>query len=299
MKMPCNCPYVICPVYGDCEACIQKNRATGDLAHCMEKRAAELGAKLPLKNPPTYVEEDFEAMSRRSAQLIAEVVRNKPDALLSLAAGSTGVRTFQLLQEMQERGEVDFSQAWFVALDEWLDLADESENCEAFMRKHFYGPLGIPEDHMVLFNVHAQDLDQECKRIDQFIFDRHGIDCMLLGIGMNGHLGLNEPNRTFNSYAKVVELDGVTMQVGQKYFSGGMKLTRGITLGIRHLYESGLVILQVGGSHKREIVKRLYETAPTEELPATVMKLLPHGVVVLDQDAAADIDPAILNAMHP
>lgn len=293
MKIPCNCPYVICPVYGNCEACIQKNRATGDMAHCMEVRAMELGAKMPVKTAPTYIENDFEAMSYKSAQLIAQVVQKKPDALLSLAAGSTAVRTYELLLEMQNRGEVDFSNARFVALDEWLDLEDESENCESFMRKNFYDPLMIREDHIVFFNVHAENLEKECKRIDQYIFDHSGIDCMLLGVGMNGHLGLNEPNRTFNSYTKIVELDDITAQVGQKYFSQGMKLTRGITLGIRHMYECGLVILQAGGTHKKEIVQKIYETAPTEALPATVLKLLPHAAIVLDRDAAAGIDPGI------
>lgn len=280
---------MICPVYGDCEACIRKNRATGDLAHCMEEKAMELGAVLPRKIPTTYVEEDFEAMSRKSAELIADCVRSKPDALLSLAAGSTAARTYEILAQMAQKGEIDFSRTQFVALDEWLDLADESENCQAFLRKHFYGPAGIPDERITFFDVHATDREQECKRVDQVIFDHGGIDCMLLGIGMNGHLGLNEPGRTFNSYAKVVELDPITTQVGQKYFSDGMKLTRGITLGVRHMYETKLVILQAGGAHKKEIIQKMYETPPTEQLPATVLKLLPGGVVVLDQDAAAGI----------
>lgn len=289
MKLPCNCPYVICPVYGDCEACIQKNRAAGDLAHCMEEKAMQLGAVLPEKRPVTYIEPDFEGMSQKSARLIADCVRARPDALLSLAAGSTAARTFEILHEMAQRGEADFSQARFVALDEWLDLEDESENCQAFLRKHFYGPMGIPDERITFFDVHAKDLEQECKRVDQVIFDHGGIDCMLLGIGMNGHLGLNEPGRTFNSYAKVVELDPITAQVGQKYFSAGMKLTRGITLGVRHMYESKLVILQAGGAHKKEIIQKMYQTPPTEKLPATVLKLLPGGVVVLDRDAAAGL----------
>ena len=291
MNTPCNCPFVICPAYGDCEACIRKNRMTGELAHCMEAKAMELGATIPMKLPVTYVEADFEAMSRKSAELIADCVRSRPDALLSLAAGSTATRTFEILCEMARRGEVDFSRAQFVALDEWLDLADESENCRAFLMKNFYGPMAVPEERITFFDVHAADLEAECRRVDQVIFDHGGIDCMLLGIGMNGHLGLNEPGRSFDSYAKVVDLDPVTMQVGQKYFSDGMKLTRGITLGVRHMYEAKRVILQAGGAHKKEIIQSMYETPPTEQLPATVLKLLPGGVVVLDRDAAEGILP--------
>lgn len=287
--MRCNCPYVICKYHGNCAACIAHNRRTNDLAHCMEKVAEQRGAKMPLRIPKTYLENDFEAMSRRSAELICEVVREKPDALISLPAGSTAARTFQLLKEMSDNGEADFSRAHFVALDEWLDLDDESENCDAFMRKNFYGPLGIPDAHITRFDIHADDLDAACKAVDKVIFAHGGVDVMLLGVGMNGHLGLNEPNSDFSLYSKVIDLDPVTAQVGQKYFSSATKLTRGITLGVRHMFDCKRVILQIGGAHKADIVERVYRTAPTEDIPATVLKLVPHGMVVLDRDAAGKI----------
>ena len=138
--MRCNCPYIICQFHGDCVKCIEHNRLTGDLAHCMEKTAIERGAVMPFRLPrEVFLEDSFEAMSQRSADLVAQAVQAKPDALLCLPAGSTAIRTYEILKEMQERGEIDFSQTSFVALDEWLDLEDESENCDGFMRKYFYG----------------------------------------------------------------------------------------------------------------------------------------------------------------
>lgn len=288
--MRCNCPYVVCQYHGNCAACIAHNRESGDMAHCMEKVAMERGAQMPLTMPEkVYLENDYEAMSRRSAELVCEVIRNKPDALVSLPAGSTAKRTFEIMCEMAKAGEVDFSKVHFVALDEWLDLEDESENCDAFMRRNFYEPAGIPDERITRFDIHAEDLQAACKAVDDFVFARGGIDVMLLGVGMNGHLGLNEPNSDFGLYSKVVELDSVTMSVGQKYFTDGMKLTRGITLGIHHMFETGLVILQVGGSHKAEIMEKVFLSAPTEDIPATVLKLVPHGVIVTDRDAAANV----------
>jgi len=193
--------------------------------------------------PKTIVCEDFAAMSLESAKLMASAVKARPDALLSLAAGNTAIEAYRCLKDMADRGEIDFSKAKFVALDEWLDLKDESENCISFMFKNFYGPLKIPRENITLFDVHADDLQKECSRIDQVIFDHGGIDFVLLGAGMNGHLGLNEPGSDFNGYTKVAELDPVTMQVGQKYFSKQTALTRGITLGIRHFTESKNVVL--------------------------------------------------------
>ena len=74
--MRCNCPYVVCKYHGNCAACIAHNRETGDMAHCMEKVAMERGAKMPLRMPEkVYLEQDFEAMSRRSAELVCDVIR--------------------------------------------------------------------------------------------------------------------------------------------------------------------------------------------------------------------------------
>lgn len=239
--------------------------------------------------PKTIICDDFEAMSQRCADFLCEAVRAKPDLLLCLAAGNTAIRTYQILKERADSGEADFSKAEFVELDEWLDLEDESENCTSFMFRNFYGPLHIEKSKIRLFDIHAKDMEEECKKIDRFIFERSGIDFMLLGLGMNGHLALNEPGSSFESYAKVVTLDPVTQKVGQKYFSKPVPLSRGVTLGIRHILDAKQVVLQAGGKAKAEIVKKVCLTKPTPMLPGTVLQLTKNGVVVLDRDAASEI----------
>ena len=241
--------------------------------------------------PETVLVKDYEEMSRYCGELVKKCVEEKPDSLLCFPAGSTAVRTFEIIREMQEKKEVDFSRAKFVALDEWLDLNNEAEteNCTHFMKRNLYDFLNISADRLVLFDVHAGDLEAECKRVDSFIFENGGIDLMLLGLGMNGHLGLNEPGGSFQDYAKVVELSDTTKTVGQKYFSGPVFLSRGITLGIRHMYETKKVVLQVSGEHKQNIIEKLYHSEVTQELPASVFKELPGGLIVLDEAAAGKI----------
>ncbi len=242
----------------------------------------------------------MEAMSRTSAEVITEVVRNKPDALLCLAAGSTAIRTYEILTEMQKAGTVSFDKTRFVALDEWLDLTEESEkeNCRSFLCSKIYGPLGIPEERIRFFDVHAKDLQKECSEMERYITGQGGIDCVLLGIGMNGHLGLNEPGVSFHTRAHVAELDQVTKHVGQKYFDQKTELTRGITLGIEDIFESRLAILQISGSHKKEIVQKLYQTEPENNLPATALKLHRNALIILDEDAASGVRNAVGGGEH-
>lgn len=284
----CECPYIPCPIRGNCEACMAKHRG-GPLPHCMEKVAEDLGAKLPLRIPKTELLEDGAAVSLRTAEIVQETLRQKPDALLCFPAGSTVTETCRILSELQQRGEIDFSSAKFVSLDEWVGLQNAEENCSAFLRKHLYGPLGITEKQLALFDPNAPDLEAECRRMDAAITAQGGIDLMILGIGMNGHVGLNEPGESFDSHAKVVTLSDTTKDVGQKYFSGPASLTRGITLGVRQIYESKKVVLQVIGSAKKDIIHRMYHAQPTKEIPATVMTLLSGGLVLLDRAAAVRV----------
>lgn len=284
----CKCPYIPCPIRGNCEACMAKHRG-GPLPHCMEQVAEDLGAKLPLRFPKTEVLDDAAAVSRRTAEIVRETLKQKPDALLCFPAGSTVIQTCETLLEMQSRGEIDFSRAHFVSLDEWVGLENDSENCSAFLRSHLYGPLGISEEQLTLFDPNAADLEAECARIDAYIQSQGGIDLMILGIGMNGHIGLNEPGESFDSYSKVVTLADTTKDVGQKYFSNPTTLTRGITLGVRHVFDSRQVVLQVIGDAKKDIIYSMYHAQPTQDIPATVMTLLGGGLVVIDKAAAARI----------
>lgn len=239
----------------------------------------------------TKIVPDYEAMSQYCADLVEECVREKPDSLLCFPAGSTAIRTFEILRERSKEGRIDFSRTNFVALDEWLGLSEEAEeeDCTHFMRKNLYDPLDVSEDRLCLFDVHASDYAKECRKIEDFIAVHSGIDLMLLGVGMNGHLGLNEPGSSFDSVTRVVELSEVTKKVGQKYFTHPTKLTKGITIGISHMFQTKSVVLQVSGEHKQEIMKKIYEGPLTEEVPATVFRLLPGGMIVADQAAAKQV----------
>jgi 6-phosphogluconolactonase/glucosamine-6-phosphate isomerase/deaminase len=108
----------------------------------------------------------------------------------------------------------------------------------------------------------------------------------LLGAGMNGHLGLNEPGTPFDLYSHIVNLDDTTKKVGQKYFSGKVDLTMGITLGLKYIMEARMVILQLNGERKAEIVKKLIESKITVAFPASVLKSHLNSYLLLDRDSA-------------
>jgi 6-phosphogluconolactonase/glucosamine-6-phosphate isomerase/deaminase len=109
---------------------------------------------------------------------------------------------------------------------------------------------------------------------------------ILLGAGMNGHLGLNEPGTPFDLYSHIVNLDETTKIVGQKYFSGKVTLTKGVTLGIKYIMESRTVILQLNGERKAAVVKKLIESDISPSFPASAIKSHLNSYLLLDKEAS-------------
>jgi 6-phosphogluconolactonase/glucosamine-6-phosphate isomerase/deaminase len=76
-----------------------------------------------------------------------------------------------------------------------------------------------------------------------------------------------------------------TKLVGQKYFEQNTPLGQGLTLGLGHFREAKLPILIAAGQTKQNIMKKVLTSAPGEELPATIVHLMPGAYVMVDKDA--------------
>ena len=229
----------------------------------------------------------YSELSEQTAIQIAAIISEKPDALLCFPAGETSIGTFNCLIELNKAGKVRFKECKIVGLDEWAGLGEmKNENCYSFLRKHLFDHIDLSEENLCFFNGEASDLQNECDKTDAFIHQYGPIDMMLLGVGMNGHLGLNEPGTSFNLYSHIVSLDETTKLVGQKYFSGKVVLSKGISLGMKYILESKTVILQILGSRKAEIAKQLIDSEISNILPASVLKLHKNAYLMMDKEAA-------------
>jgi 6-phosphogluconolactonase/glucosamine-6-phosphate isomerase/deaminase len=115
---------------------------------------------------------------------------------------------------------------------------------------------------------------------------------MVVGIGMNGHIGFNEPGTSFDNLSHVIELDEITKSVGQKYFSEQVELSKGITIGFKHLLQAKKVFLMANGSKKADVIKKTLEGPVTENFPASIMQRHENGFVLVDDEAASLLSKA-------
>jgi glucosamine-6-phosphate isomerase len=230
---------------------------------------------------------DYSELSVKTAEMISDIISKKPDALLCFPAGETSVGTFEHLIELNKSGKLNFKKCRIVGLDEWANIGQmKSENCFSFLKKHLFDHIDYSEENLCFFDGESSDLRYECRKTDSFIKKYGPIDMILLGAGMNGHLGLNEPGTPFDLYSHIVILDETTKTVGQKYFSGKVNLTSGVTLGIRYIMEAKTVILQLNGTRKAEVVKQLVDSEISPSFPASAIKAHVNSYLLLDREAS-------------
>lgn len=235
---------------------------------------------------------DYQEISDLASSAIIDLVRQKPDSIICVASGDTPKLAYENMVYKAKRQKISFADVHFIGFDEWVGISPDSHgNCSLFLREMIYSPLGISEDHIHLFDAMASDLDKECKIMDDFIYKIGKIDLMVVGIGMNGHVGFNEPGTSPTSKSHVVELEETTKSVGQKYFNESQVLTKGITLGLQHLLDAKQVILMANGIHKADIIKKTFQNEISVEVPASIIRNHENSIVLLDKAAASSLSP--------
>ncbi len=225
-------------------------------------------------------------LSQHTAEHIATVIHQNPDALLCLSSGDTPIETYRRFVQLARAGRVDVSRCTFVGLDEWVGFGpDDFGSCTYSVYQELFIPLNLRPDQIYVFDAKANDLAAECARIDALIDERNGLDLLLVGMGMNGHIALNEPGTPFTNGCHVVELAESTKIVGQKYFTSPTTLTQGITLGLRHLTQAREVILLVSGEGKAPMLQQALTGPVTEQTPASIVQTHDNARVWVDEAA--------------
>ncbi len=235
--------------------------------------------------------QNYESLNKSAAKLISELLKTKPNANICLPSGNSPLGLFAELISMHNRQEIDFSNATFFGLDEWVGLgAKDYGGCRYMLAKAFLEPIGFRDSQIVFFDGMAQNFDLECQRINEALEKSGGLDCIVLGLGMNGHLALNEPGTLWNTVAHVSVLAETTTIVGQKYFQKETILEKGFTLGVKNILDAKMAILIVSGGTKAKIILAVLQSEPTFDLPATALHIHKNAVVLMDKEAASLVE---------
>jgi glucosamine-6-phosphate deaminase len=230
---------------------------------------------------------DFGEMSQRACSVIIDLIGEKDNPVLGLATGSTPEGLYACMIGAFRQGEVSFLNVTTFNLDEYVGLSTDDPNSYHFyMNEKLFNHIDIPSEQIHIPNGQASDLLAECQNYEQQISEEGQIDLQVLGLGLNGHIGFNEPGTSFSSRTHIMDLMESTRHANARFFKSLDEVpAKAITMGIQTIMESRMILLLVSGEKKAQALARLLNGEISEEFPASVLLRHPNVIIIADEEA--------------
>ena len=235
------------------------------------------------------IKKDYDAMGKEAAKYFAEVIRNKPNAVLGLATGSTPISTYKELIRLHEEEDLDFSQVTTFNLDEYLGLTgNHDQSYRYFMDTNLFNHVNIKKENTNVLSGVAGNPEAECKEFEEKIKAAGGIDIQLLGAGGNGHIAFNEPGSPENSRTRVVDLTKETIKDNSRFFEKVENVpTQALSMGIETILEAKKIVIIANKESKAKAVAASIEGPVTTDVPASVLQKHSDVIWIIDKGAAS------------
>ncbi|MCS6969713.1 MAG: glucosamine-6-phosphate deaminase [Planctomycetota bacterium] len=232
---------------------------------------------------------DREDAASRLADLLAEALIAQPAINLGLSAGTTSVLAYIQLVRRFHAGGFSFRQATTFNTDEYIGLKPTDHRSTRYvMNANLFYLVDIPREQTFVPRGDVSDLEAECKAFDLLIAARGGLDLVVLGLGHNGHVGLNEPGSSPRSRTRVVQLTASTLAAvssGERFRSVDEVPPQAISMGMAQILEARRVLLIATGLGKAEAVSRMLTARASPGVPASLLTGHPDCVLIADHAA--------------
>ena len=243
------------------------------------------------KNFKIVIKDDYDGASVAAANIIADFVAANPAGVLGLATGSTPEGAYAKLIEAHRAGKADFSRIVSFNLDEYHPIEKtNSQSYDYFMRNKLFNHINIDPTNIHLPNGEASDPAVECAEYEAKIASAGGIGLQLLGIGVNGHIGFNEPAAAFSRATNHVTLDASTIEANSRFFDNADQVPKhALTMGIGTIFSAKQILIVVTGSGKADIIEKAVFGDIDPQVPASILQLHPDVTLVMDAAAAKKV----------
>jgi glucosamine-6-phosphate deaminase len=221
-------------------------------------------------------------------RIIGQMLAN-PRSVIGLSTGETTKEMHRIVSEIHRTYPFDVSQVTLFNVDELTNLPRAyAGSCYTMIKTQLAGPLGIPEENFIMPPTLSDDFQAEAREFERRLAERGGADLQMLGIGMNGHIGINQPGTPFESETWVSPMDpDFETRVRKETQVPADTILGGLTRGIRNIMHTRRIILIAKGAHKAEIIQKAIRGPVTTDIPASVIQLHPDCEVLLDPAAAS------------
>lgn len=228
---------------------------------------------------------DAKEIANLVSQKVIELVKNKPNSILILPTGSSPVETYKAIINDHKKNKTSYSQVKTFNLDEYVDLKPEfiSQSYSNFMNVNLFDHIDINRN-----NIHFPNQELVKGKYDKLMKQTGKIDLALLGVGVNGHIGFNEPNTSICSKTHLTDLDESTRQANSRFFKNDINNvpSQAITMGLKTILQASEIIVIATGNSKKEAIRQLLQTGKfNKQWPITALKKVKNVSIYIDKEA--------------
>lgn len=228
---------------------------------------------------------DYREMSSVASEILIGEMLKKRNLVMGFATGRTPLGLYRNLVEAYKKGRIDFSGVRSFNLDEYYPISkDDKRSFYRYMFRNLFGLVNIKKENVNLLDGSVKDWKRACVGYEKKI-KANLIDVQILGVGVNGHIGFNEPGSKFNSATRLVELSDETRRSNSGIFR--KVPTRALTMGIKTIFSSKKIILLASGREKVEAIERLVNGKVGSDCPVSFLRRHKNLVVVVDEGAGS------------
>lgn len=222
---------------------------------------------------------DYEQMSAKATEIIIKDIKKKPNLVLGFATGKTSAGLYKNLIAGYKKRKLDFSRIMAFSLDEYYPIKKSNKKSfYYYMHKNLFNKINIKKENINLLNPETKNPGGECFDYENKI-KKNKIDIQILGVGVNGHIGFNEPGSLKQSKTRLVELNKETIKINK------INKTKALTIGISTIMKARKIILIVSGKKKAEAIKHLIKNKENKNWPVTYLKKHKNLIVIVDKEA--------------
>lgn len=234
----------------------------------------------------THIAPDYTALSRQAADVIVQVVKQKPQAVIAVPTGSTPVGMFKALVEDVRSKAVSFAQTQFFCLDEYYPVAaDHPASLTTWLHANFFDPCKVPASNVHQIPSAASDGRPEAQAYEDKIKQAGGLDLVVLGLGSNGHIAFNEPGSAGDSRTRVLNLTPESITQARAIFKEPVP-TQAMSIGVATLLEAKQIVLIVSGAAKVNILQQALYGPQTPNVPASFLQRAAGRLTIIADTAA-------------
>ncbi len=236
------------------------------------------------------IAKDYDELSEKAFEVMKDIIRSIPYAVLGLATGTTPLGLYRHMIEDHKAHGTSYAHIRTVNLDEYQGLPkNHNQSYAYFMRENLFRHLDIETSNTYIENGTAQDEQAECARYNKLL-EELPRDIQLLGLGSNGHIAFNEPRTPFGSQTHVVDLTENTIKDNARLFSDISEVPKkAFTMGIKQIMQAKQILILASGANKADAVYKTVCGKVTEEVPASVLQLHPNCILIADKEAASKL----------